>query len=210
MRFVTAAVPLFLLLCFTTPVFAVEQKPEIIVDRMVVKFVRGITNVATCVLELPKQTYRSIRDRGAAGIIIGPAKGTVMTFYRAFIGTAETVFFLVPAPGYYDPMIDPEFVWNEWGSSRVEDITALEPEQTPEAAEKKVESPPAAPAVEEKKVEPPPAAPAAEEKKVEPLAAAPAVEEKKVEPASPAPAVEEQKAAPAPAAGAAAPPDAQK
>lgn len=193
MRFVAAAVPLFLLICFTTPVFAVEQKPEIIVDRMVVKLVRGITNVATSVLELPKQTYRSIRDRGATGVIIGPAKGTVMVFYRAFIGTVETVFFLVPAPGYYEPMIDPEFVWNEWGTSRVEDITALEPEQAPEAVEKKVEPPLVAPAVEEKKVEPPPAAPA--------------VEEKKVEPASPAPVVEEQKAAP-PAADA--PPEAQK
>ena len=205
MRFVAAAVPLFLLLCFTAPAFAVEQKPEIIVDRMVVKLVRGITNVATCVLELPKQTYRSIRDRGATGVIIGPAKGTVMVFYRAFIGTAETVFFLVPAPGYYDPMIDPEFVWNEWGTSRVEDITALEPEQ--EAVEKKVEPPPVAPAVEEKKVEPPPAAPAVEDNKVEPPPAAPAVEEKKVEPALPAPVVEEQKATP-PAADA--PPEAQK
>ena len=37
-----------------------------------------------------------------------------MTLYRAFTGIIETVFFLVPQPGYYDPMIDPEFVWNGW------------------------------------------------------------------------------------------------
>jgi hypothetical protein len=53
-----------------------------------------------------------------------------MTLYRAFIGTTETVFFVVPAPGYYDPMIDPEFVWQDWEKMKVGNISELEAEDS--------------------------------------------------------------------------------
>jgi putative exosortase-associated protein (TIGR04073 family) len=82
---------------------------------MAFKFTRGITNVATSVVEVPKQSYLTVRDQGAVGCVIGPMKGLGMTMYRTLIGTIETIFFLVPQPGYYDPMIDPDFVWNGWG-----------------------------------------------------------------------------------------------
>jgi putative exosortase-associated protein (TIGR04073 family) len=82
---------------------------------MSVKFTRGLANTATCIVELPKQIILTSKDKGPAmGAVIGPVKGIGMTVYRAFAGVIETVFFMVPQPGYYDPMINPDFVWKGW------------------------------------------------------------------------------------------------
>jgi hypothetical protein len=61
-----------------------------------------------------------VRDRGRIGYLVGPLKGMGMAFYRLFTGVVETVFFAVPQPGYYDSMIDPEYVWQGWEEKRVE------------------------------------------------------------------------------------------
>ncbi len=133
MRIVAVVVPLLVLMTMG-PVFAQEaQKPEAVTEKMAFKLARGVTNVATAIVELPKQSYLTVRDRGAVGYVIGPLKGLGMTFYRAVIGTVETVFFLVPQPGYYDPMIDPEYVWRGWEERRTEtvkvrgDVEQIEP-----------------------------------------------------------------------------------
>jgi putative exosortase-associated protein (TIGR04073 family) len=118
MRSYTVLFSFLLLSCIAAPCFAQETPSENIVGRMTVKFTRGVTNVATSVVEIPKQSYLTIRDQGMVGYVTGPLKGLGMTVYRAFIGAAETVFFLVPQPGYYDPMINPEFVWNGWEERR--------------------------------------------------------------------------------------------
>ena len=110
-----------LLLCLVAPCFAQDSaKPESIVGKMSFKLTRGVTNVATSVGEIPKQTYLTIRDQGAIGYVIGPLKGVGMTVYRTLLGTLETVLFMVPQPGYYDPMEDPEFVWNGWDDRPVD------------------------------------------------------------------------------------------
>jgi putative exosortase-associated protein (TIGR04073 family) len=115
MRAYTALFSFLLFVCLVTPGFAQEQpKPESIVGKMSNKLVRGVTNVATSVVEIPKQSYLSVRDQGGIGLIVGPIKGVGMTVYRAFIGSMETAFFMVPQPGYYDPMVDPDYVWNGW------------------------------------------------------------------------------------------------
>ncbi|MEI7815742.1 MAG: exosortase system-associated protein, TIGR04073 family [Desulfuromonadales bacterium] len=95
-----------------------DQQPEMIAEKMAVKFVRGITNTVTSIVELPKQTIITGREMGSVGYIIGPIKGVGMTFYRGVIGMAETIFCMVPQPGYYDPMIDPEYVWQGWEPKR--------------------------------------------------------------------------------------------
>ena len=115
MRSIAVIIPFFIICSLTVPCFAQEEvKPEWIVGKMSMKFVRGITNVATSVVELPKQTYLTIRDEGAIGYAIGPLKGIGMTVLRALGGAAETVFFLVPQPGYYDPIMNPPYVWEGW------------------------------------------------------------------------------------------------
>jgi len=115
MRAYTALFSFLLFVCLVGPGFALEQpKPESIVDKMSFKLVRGVTNMATSIVEIPKQSYLSVRDQGGIGYVVGPIKGVGMTIYRAFIGSMETVFFMVPQPGYYDPMVDPDYVWNGW------------------------------------------------------------------------------------------------
>jgi putative exosortase-associated protein (TIGR04073 family) len=106
-------------LAFTLPGAALaEQQPEMIAEKMAIKLTRGVANTFTSIVELPKQTVLTVRDMGPAGYVVGPLKGVGMTLYRGFIGLAETVFFLVPQPGYYDPMIDPAYVWEGWEPKR--------------------------------------------------------------------------------------------
>jgi putative exosortase-associated protein (TIGR04073 family) len=112
---------LLVLTCVSNKVHAEEnQRSDLIIEKMAYKLSRGITNVATCIVELPKQTILTTRDKGGIGWVIGPLKGIGMTAYRAFTGVTETVFFMVPQPGYYNSMIDPEFVWNGWDDTRVD------------------------------------------------------------------------------------------
>lgn len=140
MRKLAASLPLLLLLGFTNPVFALEtQRTDIVIEKMSFKLARGVANATTSVVEFPKQIYLTTRDRGATGIVIGPLKGIGMTLYRAFAGITEAVLFMVPQPGYYDPMIDPEFVWHGWEETRPEPANAKEAEPTETAAEKKGE-----------------------------------------------------------------------
>jgi len=140
MRIFTASLPLLLLLSIANPVFAQETpRTDVIIEKMSFKLVRGVVNMATCIVELPKQTYLTSRDRGATGYAIGPLKGIGMTLYRAFTGITETVLFMVPQPGYFDPMIDPEFVWNGWEENRLDRSRAKEAEALETPAGKKGE-----------------------------------------------------------------------
>lgn len=110
---------LLLVMLFTMPFAAyAEQQPEMIAEKMAIKLTRGVTNVFTSIAELPKQTVLTVREMGTPGYVIGPLKGVGMTLYRGFIGLTETVFFLVPQPGYYDPMIEPTYVWEGWEPKR--------------------------------------------------------------------------------------------
>jgi putative exosortase-associated protein (TIGR04073 family) len=114
---------LLLLFCLALPAPALAQEsqpPAAIVEKMAFKLARGVTNVATCVAEIPKQTVNTVRDRGSVGYVIGPLKGIGMTIYRGLVGGVEAIFFLVPQPGYYDPMMDPEYVWHGWGDANIE------------------------------------------------------------------------------------------
>lgn len=104
-----------LLLLITSPLHAIDETPpEIIAAKMMTKLSRGVVNVATSPIELPRQIGIQVNEKGGVGLIVGPLTGAVMTGYRAVMGAAEIALFMVPAPGYYDPMIDPEFAWVGW------------------------------------------------------------------------------------------------
>lgn len=130
MRRSAMIIPLLVLFCFTVPSFAQETlRSDAVVEKMAFKLVRGVTNVGTSIIEIPKQSYLMVRDRGSIGYVVGPLKGFGMGLYRALIGSVETIFFLVPQPGYYDPIIDPEYVWNGWEKHRTEPVAVQEQEQ---------------------------------------------------------------------------------
>lgn len=103
-----------------------DQQPEMIAEKMAVKLTRGVTNAVTSIVELPKQTILTGRDMGPVGYLVGPIKGVGMTLYRGLTGLVEVVFCMVPQPGYYDPMMDPEFVWQGWEPKRDTTKVAVE------------------------------------------------------------------------------------
>ncbi len=119
MKIFITALALFLVPSIISPAFALEApRPESIAEKMSFKLIRGVANLTTAIAELPKQTYITSRIHGPIGYVVGPVKGVGMVLYRSFIGLTETIFFMVPHPGYYDPMIDPEFVWEGWDEIR--------------------------------------------------------------------------------------------
>jgi len=120
---------LCLVICSTPAGCYADQQPEMIVEKMAVKLTRGVTNFLTCVGEMPKQTVLTVREMGTPGYVVGPLKGVGMTLYRGFAGMAEAVFFIVPQPGYFDPMIDPPYIWQGWEPKR--ETSAIAQEEPP-------------------------------------------------------------------------------
>jgi len=99
------------------PLAAQDKLPpaEDVVEGMSVKLLRGIVNVVTCPLELPRQIDRQVQRRGAwEGSVVGFVAGVGMTAFRGVAGAVETALFLTPAPGFYDPLCNPAFVWQDW------------------------------------------------------------------------------------------------
>ncbi len=91
-----------------------DSSPQEVVNGMANKTVRGITNIATGWLEFPKQIYLTFRDDGAVkGIFVGPFKGLGMTLVRTFAGAGEVLTFYSAYPGFYDPLIEPEYAWQK-------------------------------------------------------------------------------------------------
>ncbi|MBN1526673.1 MAG: exosortase system-associated protein, TIGR04073 family [Candidatus Omnitrophica bacterium] len=76
------------------------------------KLGRGLANVLTGWIELPKNIYdTSVEDNPLSGITIGLAKGVGMTIVRTGAGIYETVTFPFPIPEGYTPVLEPEFVF---------------------------------------------------------------------------------------------------
>lgn len=83
-----------------------------IVDAMAAKGVRGAANLVTGWAEIPKQIYVTGEEGGVLrGAVIGPFKGIGMAIVRTVSGAGELATFFVAYPGYYDPWIEPRFVW---------------------------------------------------------------------------------------------------
>ena len=135
MRVYTAMGTLLFLICLAAPSFAQEEPtPETITGKMAMKLHRGVTNIAFSWVEIPKQSILSVRDQGAMGLIVGPVKGVGMTVYRVLVGIFETTFCMVPQPGYYDPMTDPDYVWNGWAKEQPSNYVKAKVTEKPEPA----------------------------------------------------------------------------
>jgi len=79
------------------------------------KLGRGLANTLTGVVEIPKKVFTISRDDNVLlGLTWGLIKGTAVGLLRTAVGVYETVTFPIPAPADYEPMINPEFVFEEW------------------------------------------------------------------------------------------------
>jgi len=80
-------------------------------DNMLTKLGRGVANVFTSPLEIPKDIGQTSRDDGPmAGFTVGVLKGVFNTVKRAVVGAFEIVSFPIPVPADYAPILDdPEY-----------------------------------------------------------------------------------------------------
>jgi len=97
------------------PYDAIESSsPQKIVNGMTAKAARGIANVATGWLEIPKQIYVTSQEEGTAkAIFVGPFMGIGMTIIRTLSGAAEFLTFYSAYPNFYAPYFEPAYVWQK-------------------------------------------------------------------------------------------------
>ena len=109
MRRVIIAVLLAVAVCATSLARADDGS---IFSKMGGKLARGITNIATGWLEIPKQIYVVGHEEGwVKAVIRGPVDGFGMFGARTLAGAYEILTFPVPLPPQYQPMVRPEYVW---------------------------------------------------------------------------------------------------
>ena len=79
------------------------------------KLGRGLANTLTGVVEIPKKVFMVSKEENVfMGMTWGLVKGTTVGMLRTAAGVYETVTFPIPAPADYEPIIHPEFVFEEW------------------------------------------------------------------------------------------------
>lgn len=78
------------------------------------KLGRGVANLTTGWVELPKQIYTTWKAEGwVTGILQGTVDGVGMLFGRTVAGAYEIVTFPIPIPPEYQPMLQPDYVWQD-------------------------------------------------------------------------------------------------
>jgi putative exosortase-associated protein (TIGR04073 family) len=77
------------------------------------KFVNGITNIATGVIELPKNIILKTQNEGVVyGVTVGVVTGVMHTVARTVIGALDVVTFMVPT----QPSIRPPYIWQDFST----------------------------------------------------------------------------------------------
>lgn len=75
------------------------------------KLCRGVINIASGWIEIPKNVYDVAIDKDfASGVMIGFPKGCWMAIVRTGVGIYDTFTFPFPIPKGYEPVLKPEFV----------------------------------------------------------------------------------------------------
>lgn len=98
----------FLNICVPAALAESESTP----GKMAHKFGRGLCNVALSWCEIPKNIMNSCEEINPyAGWFIGLVKGICMTVGRVLTGVWDIVTFPLPIPGDYEPVMEPEFVF---------------------------------------------------------------------------------------------------
>jgi len=103
-RFVLIFAIIVSLISIQSPCFA---------DNMLRKLGRGVCNIATSVIELPKSIQESFYDDGPlAAATYGILDGLYKFVARTVVGAYEVVTFPIPIPAHYAPIIEPEFLFS--------------------------------------------------------------------------------------------------
>jgi putative exosortase-associated protein (TIGR04073 family) len=88
-------------------------------DRISGKLIRGVVNLSTGWIEVPRQIYEVGTHEGwVRGLLRGPFDGIGMFFARTIAGAVETATFPVPLPTY-KPLLTPAYAWESEDPSNV-------------------------------------------------------------------------------------------
>jgi putative exosortase-associated protein (TIGR04073 family) len=91
-----------------------DASAEEVVSGMSGKAARGLVNVATGWLEFPRQIYSTYQNHGPVqGCLVGPFKGIGMMVARTAAGALELFTFYLAYPGFFDPYLEPQYVWDD-------------------------------------------------------------------------------------------------
>jgi putative exosortase-associated protein (TIGR04073 family) len=105
---ITLCIVCVALLSITTLCFAQGD----VIEKMGKKLGRGIVNVSTGWVEIPKNIYdTTVESNPFLGITFGTLKGTGMSIVRTGAGAYDILTFLFPIPKDYMPLLKPEFVF---------------------------------------------------------------------------------------------------
>lgn len=105
------AAAILISLCLFTVAHAQEETTSVM-NQIAIKLARGAVNFATGWVEVPKQIYLVGREEGwTTGLIRGPIDGLGMFAARTIAGAYEILTFPVPIPPGYQPMVQPDYVW---------------------------------------------------------------------------------------------------
>jgi putative exosortase-associated protein (TIGR04073 family) len=100
-------------------------------SQMTHKLGRGVTNILTCWVEVPRHiALEWERTDPVSGSIVGVVSGSLWGVARLVTGVYETVTFPVPVPEDYTVMMEPEFVVEDiWGDSipGIDEYSAIDP-----------------------------------------------------------------------------------
>jgi putative exosortase-associated protein (TIGR04073 family) len=78
------------------------------------KLARGVTNFCLGWTEVPKQIYLVSRDEGwLTGMLRGPVDGLGWFTARTVAGMYEIFTFPLPLPPRYQPLVTPDYVWQQ-------------------------------------------------------------------------------------------------
>jgi len=85
--------------------------------KMFHKLGRGITNILTGWIEVPKNIAINIKKYDPfSGFVVGTVEGTAFTFCRTMSGVYDVVTFPFAVPANYAPLMEPEFILPDiWG-----------------------------------------------------------------------------------------------
>lgn len=101
-------------LCLSLGSATVAAEEQSIPAKIGAKFVRGSANIATGWVEIPKQIYLVGKKEGwVQGTFRGPLEGFGMFIARTVAGAYEVLTFPIPLPPRYQPMLLPDYVWQE-------------------------------------------------------------------------------------------------
>ncbi len=76
------------------------------------KLARGVVNITTGWVEVPKQAAIGAQEAGPPGLVGGLLKGVALGVTRTVVGGLEAGTFFLPIPERYEPILKPATVFD--------------------------------------------------------------------------------------------------